>query len=150
MAERQCSNEKGLRAISPAEERFERCRHTVGLFLGLCIAVLLAILPMPSLTPKAHTLAAIIGWIVVWWVTKPIPIPISALFGAALCVRCGVVSATKALGAFAEPPIFLFLGSFILAQAMTAHGLDKRFAYRILSVKYVRRSPSRLPISTRI
>jgi hypothetical protein len=61
MAERQCSSEKRYRAIhatlSPAEERFERCRHTVGLFLGPCVAVLLAIMPMPSLTPKAHMLA---------------------------------------------------------------------------------------------
>ena len=88
MAEQQRRNETRWKAIpatlSPPEERFERCRKTIGLFLGPCVAALLALLPMPSLTPKAHTLAAIMGWIVVWWLTEPIPIPISALFGAAL------------------------------------------------------------------
>ena len=33
--------------------------------------------------------------------------------------------------------IFLFLGSFILAEAMTVHRLDKRFAYRIMSIRWV-------------
>ena len=99
---------------------------------------------MPSLTPKAHTLAAIMGWIVVWWITEPIPIPISALFGAALCVLFGVASAAKALGSFADPPIFLFLGSFMLAEAMTVHRLDKRFAYRLLSVPWVGNRAARI------
>jgi sodium-dependent dicarboxylate transporter 2/3/5 len=76
--------------------------------------------------------------------TEPIPIPISALFGAVLCVLCGVADATTALGSFAEPPIFLFLGSFILAKAMTVHGLDKRFAYRILSIKWIGNSTARI------
>jgi sodium-dependent dicarboxylate transporter 2/3/5 len=130
--------------LSPTEERFERYRRTIGLFLGPGVAVLLFLLPLPGLTSKAHTLAAIIGWIVVWWMTEPIPIPISALFGAVLCVLCGVASAPQALRAFAEPPIFLFLGSFILAKAMTVHALDKRFAYRILSITWVGNSTARM------
>jgi sodium-dependent dicarboxylate transporter 2/3/5 len=148
MEERPCRSEQRLNALpatlSPAEERFERYRRTIGLFLGPVVAALLALLPLPSLTPEAHTLAAIIGWIVVWWMTEPIPIPISALLGAVLCVLCGVASAAQVLRAFAEPPIFLFLGSFILAKAMTVHGLDKRLAYRILSIKWVSDSAARI------
>jgi sodium-dependent dicarboxylate transporter 2/3/5 len=61
-----------------------------------------------------------------------------------LCVLFGVATPAKALGPFAEPTIFLFLGSFILAEAMAAHGLDKRFAYGIMSLKWVGNSSARI------
>jgi sodium-dependent dicarboxylate transporter 2/3/5 len=38
----------------------------------------------------------------------------------------------------------LFLGSFILAEAMAIHGLDKRFAYAIMSMKSVGNSTGRI------
>ena len=130
--------------LTPAEERFERFRNTIGLFLGPIVALIIFLIPMPGLGPKAHTLAAIIGWIVTWWVTEPIPIPMSALIGAVLCVLFDVADARKAFAPFADPTIYLFLGSFILAEAMAAHGLDKRFAYGIMSLKWVGNSSARI------
>jgi sodium-dependent dicarboxylate transporter 2/3/5 len=123
--------------LTPLERRFERRRRTVGLFLGPCAAVVLFLIPMPSLNRQAHTLAAVIGWVVVWWMTEPIPLPMTALLGSVLCVLSGVAGVKAAFAAFADPMIFLFLGSFILAEAMSVHGMDKRFAYRIMSVRWV-------------
>jgi sodium-dependent dicarboxylate transporter 2/3/5 len=131
-------------ALSPAEERFERWRNTIGLFLGPIIALILYLLPMPSLSPKAHTLAAIIGWVVAWWVTEPIPIPMTAVIGAMLCIPLGVAPAKTVFAPFADPIIYLFLGSFILAEGMAAHGLDKRFAYGIMSLGWVGNSSARI------
>ena len=124
-------------ALTPLEKRFEGWRRTVGLFLGPCTAVVLFLIPMPSLTRQAHTLAAVIGWIVVWWMTEPIPLPMTALLGSVLCVLSGVAGVKAAFAAFADPMIFLFMGSFVLAQAMAVHGMDKRFAYRIMSIRWV-------------
>jgi sodium-dependent dicarboxylate transporter 2/3/5 len=72
--------------LTPAEERFERRRNTIGLFLGPLAAIALLLAAMPGLTTQAHRLAAIIAWVVIWWVTEPIPIPVTALIGAVLCV----------------------------------------------------------------
>lgn len=130
--------------LSPMEERFERWRNTIGLFIGPIIALILYLTPMPSLSEKAHRLAAIIGWVVIWWITEPIPIPVTALVGAVLCIILGVASAKVAFAAFADPTIYLFLGSFILAEAMAVHGLDKRFAYSIMSIRWVGNSAGRL------
>jgi sodium-dependent dicarboxylate transporter 2/3/5 len=130
--------------LTPAEEKFERWRNTIGLFLGPLVALIIYWIPMPGLSPQAHVLAAILGWIVTWWVTEPIPIPMSALMGAVLCVLFGVADARKALGPFADPTIFLFVGSFILAEAMAVHGLDKRIAYGIMSLKWVGNSSARI------
>jgi solute carrier family 13 (sodium-dependent dicarboxylate transporter), member 2/3/5 len=130
--------------LSPAEERFERWRNTVGLFLGPAVALLIYLIPMPGISPKAHVLAAILGWIGTWWVTEPIPIPISALVGSVLCVLFDVANARVAFAPFADPTIYLFLGSFILAEGMAIHGLDKRFAYGIMSLRWVGNSTGRL------
>ncbi len=56
----------------------------------------------------------------------------------------GVAPAPKALASFADPIIFLFIGSFILAEAMYAHGLDRRIAFNALSSPLVGRSAGRL------
>ncbi|UCF77800.1 MAG: DASS family sodium-coupled anion symporter [Candidatus Eiseniibacteriota bacterium] len=130
--------------ITAAEERFERWRSTVGLFLGPVVGVAVLLLPMPGLTAEAHRLAGIIAWVIVWWVTEPIPIPVTALLGAVLCVLFGVASARTVFAPFADPIIYLFLGSFVLAQGMAVHGLDKRFAYQLMSIRWVGSSAGRL------
>jgi sodium-dependent dicarboxylate transporter 2/3/5 len=130
--------------LSPQEERFELWRNTIGFFLGPAVAIVLYLMPMPGLSEKAHRLAAILGWVVTWWISEPVPIPVTALMGAMLTVPFGVTSAKVALAPFADPIIYLFLGSFLLAEAMAAHGLDKRFAFGILSMKWVGNSTGRI------
>jgi len=131
-------------SLTTAEVRFERLRRTAGLFLGPLAFLILYLLPMKSLNPRAHILAAVIGWVIVWWITEPIPIPATALLGAALCVVTGVTGVKAALAPFSDPVIYLFLGSFIIARAMSVHGLDKRFAYGILSWRFVGSSSARI------
>lgn len=131
-------------ALSEAERRFERFRRTTGLVLGPLLALLVYLLPMSGLSLRAHTLAAVIAWVVVWWVTEPVPIPVTSLFGAALCVVGGVADARTVFAPFAHPIIFLFLGSFIIARTMSVHQLDKRLAYSLLSRPLVGSSSGRI------
>ncbi|MCU0580603.1 MAG: SLC13 family permease, partial [Desulfobacterota bacterium] len=130
--------------LSPQEERFERWRNTIGLFLGPLLALVVYLLPLPSLSPTAHLLAAVITLVGVWWITEPIPIPMSALLGAVLCVILGIADVKKVFAPFADPIIQLFLGSFMLAEAMAVQRLDKRFAYAIMSLKLVGNSTGRI------
>ena len=130
--------------LSEAEERFERLRRRLGLFLGPLLAALVYALPLRGLGGPAHALAAIIAWVVAWWITEPVPIPVTSLLGASLAVAAGVSDAKAAFAPFGDPVIYLFLGSFIIAKAMSVHGLDKRFAYRILSLRAVGNSAARV------
>ena len=50
-------------------------------------------------------------------------------------------------GSFGSDTIFLFIGAFIIAQAMRTHGLDRRFAFRVLSLPGVAKSTYRLIIA---
>lgn len=42
-----------------------------------------------------------------------------------LCVVLGVTTMKEAFAAFANPTIFLFMGGFIIAKAMTVNGIDR-------------------------
>lgn len=130
--------------LSAGEERVEHIRKTVGLFLGPLVFFAIYFSSTPSLSPQAHVLAAIIGFVITWWVTEPIPIPATSILAAVLIVMLNVAPAAKALSAFADPTIFLFLGSFILAEAMMVHRLDRRFAFGILALPWVGNSTGRI------
>src|ERR687890_170457 len=119
--------------LSPAEERFERFRQTIGLFLGPIVFLVMYFIPLP-LEPAQQALAAIFSFVIVYWLTEPIPIPVTAVLALAMCVLFGVAGAEAVFGAFSSDTIFLFIGAFIIAQAMMTHRLDRRFAFRVLSI----------------
>jgi solute carrier family 13 (sodium-dependent dicarboxylate transporter), member 2/3/5 len=125
-----------------SESRFEQQRGRVGLFLGPSLFVVLLFLDLPGLSPEAARLAAVVAWVVTWWVTEPIPIPATAVFGPALAVLLGIGTAREMFASFGDPVIFLFLGGFLIARAMTVHGLDRRIAFALLGSRLVGANPS--------
>ena len=122
----------GVEVYSPSEELFNRRRRTVGMFLGPLTLMVMLAAPLP-LTWQAHRMAAILATMFVLWITEALPITVTALLGPVLAVVFQVAPARAALAPFADPIIFLFMGSFILAQAMFVHGVDRRIAYTALS-----------------
>jgi len=132
-----------LDGLTAVEAFLESRKQAFGLVVGPLAAVLVYLLPLP-LAPAAHTLAAILSCVVLFWITEPIPLPISALLGTAVCVIAGLGSMKGIFSSFAHPVIFLFIGSFFLAEAMAVHGVDRRFAVWMLSLKWVGRRPSRI------
>ncbi|MDT8903436.1 SLC13 family permease [Anaeroselena agilis] len=130
--------------MTEAEEKFDRRRKTIGWFLGPVLGLLVFFIPIEGLKPAGHTLMAIMTFVATWWICEPVPIPVTSLIGPVLAVLCGVTSAGAAFAPFANPLIYLFMGSFMLATGMMSHGLDKRFAYAILSMNWVGSSPTRI------
>jgi solute carrier family 13 (sodium-dependent dicarboxylate transporter), member 2/3/5 len=128
---------------SPAEEQFNRRRRTLGLFLAPAVMAAIWLAPLP-LEASAHRMAAIMGLVVVFWVTEALPMAATAVLGPVLAVVLRVADARTALAPFADPIIFLFIGSFILAEAMFVHGVDRRIAYTALSWRFVGQSAPRL------
>ncbi|MDQ3648188.1 MAG: DASS family sodium-coupled anion symporter [Actinomycetota bacterium] len=134
--------------LTPAEQRFEKARQTIGLFLGPVAFLIMYFLPLP-LEPNQQTLAAILAFTIIYWLSEAIPIPATAILALALAVLLNVPDVGPnaddspgdvVYGAFSSDTIFLFIGAFIIARAMTTHGLDRRFAFRILSLPGVSRS----------
>lgn len=112
-------------AISDAEARFERVRRSVGLWLA---APVFGLVWLAAGDGKDGRLAAIMALAAVLWISEAIPPAVTALLAAALTVLIGVATPKEAFGAFGHPLLFLFIGSFFLAEAMVVHGLGERFA----------------------
>ncbi|MCI0515905.1 DASS family sodium-coupled anion symporter [candidate division KSB1 bacterium] len=125
-------------------QNFDRRRRTVSLFLGPVVCVIIWLIPLPALTTAGHRLTAIVSWILIYWIGEALPIPVTALLGPVLCVMAGIASPSEVFAPFANPIIFLFLGSFLLAQGMIEQRLDQRIALNLLSLRWMGNSPARL------
>lgn len=130
--------------ISPQEARFDKWRARAGFLLAPIAFLLIFFNSFETLSAEAHNLAAIIAVVIILWICESLPMPVTALIGAALCVIFKVADARTVFAPFADPLMFLFIGSFILARAIFLHNLDKRFAYGVLSLKWIGARPSRI------
>jgi len=131
-------------AFSPAEELFNRQRRTFGLVAGPLLFVGILLMPTPGLADNAHRLGAILAFMIVMWMTEAVPLAVTALLGPTLAVLLGIANARAAFASFADPIIFLFIGSFILAEAMFVHQLDRRLAFSALASPWIGASAFRL------
>ncbi len=118
--------------------------RTTGLFAGPILGVLMWILNPGDHAPSARNLLGILVLAIVWWMTEAIPLPATALLASALCIVTGVASAADVLAPYANPIIFLFIGTFLLAEAFARHGLDRRVAGFLLRRPGTGRSPAGL------
>nr|WP_245725967.1 DASS family sodium-coupled anion symporter [Marinobacter mobilis] len=109
--------------------------------MGPVLMFVVLVLPAPeALSPEAWRLVALAAWMVIWWMTEAVPVPVTALLPITLMPMLGIAD-QKAVGAsYGNPLVFLFLGGFLIAAAMQRWGLHRRIALRI--VKVVGTSPS--------
>jgi sodium-dependent dicarboxylate transporter 2/3/5 len=89
------------------------------------VALWFAPLPLPG---PAHRLSAVFGAVLIAWVTEVLPVSVTALLVAPLLVATGVREPKVAFASYADPLLFLFIGGFFIARAMSRHGLDARLA----------------------
>lgn len=130
-------------STSQAEEKFEMWRRRIGAIVAPLVGLGLWLAPLP-LQHNAHVLAAVFAFTIVLWMSEAVPMAIASLIGPLLLVIFGVGPMDKIFAPFAHPIIFLFLGSFLLAEAMQKHGLDRRLALTLMSLPGVANSPGRM------
>ena len=125
-------------------EGFDRWRRRAGLALAPIVFLVLWWLPLTGLSVSAHRLLAVFGLVVTLWLSEAIPLAATALLGPTLCVVCGIATDKEMFKGFGHPIIFLFLGSFLLAEGMLHHGLNRRIAFGILGLRWVGEKPTRI------
>lgn len=97
------------------------------ILLWLCSQV-----SLPGLTANALLVAGISVWMIIWWITEVVPIPVTSLLPMLLFPLLGVSNAEAATAPYAHPLIFLFFGGFCLSIAMEKTGLHQQIATRAL------------------
>lgn len=81
----------------------------------------------------AAVVLALLGLVVVLWVTELFPLWVTSLLIPVVLTMAGTLDATEALAPFFNPIIVLFFAGFMLAEAMRRAGLDHLAAIAIVA-----------------
>ncbi|HEX8269870.1 MAG TPA: DASS family sodium-coupled anion symporter [Flavobacterium sp.] len=77
---------------------------------------------------------ALLVFVAVLWMTEAIPLALTALSIPAIAILLGLLPPANAFSQFANPVIFLFMGGFVLAGALSAQSLDKLLAQKLIGL----------------
>jgi len=102
------------------------------------IPVLLALSNLLMPFSDVQIVGAMAFWMITWWIFEIMPLGITALIPSILLPLSGILSLKSTLSFYSHPIIYLFLGGFIIAQALEKTQLSERFAMIIL--KYTGKS----------
>ncbi|MBQ2236159.1 MAG: anion transporter, partial [Muribaculaceae bacterium] len=56
---------------------FDKKRRAIGALLGPIMAIAIWFMPINAISASAHHLLAIMALVAIWWVTEPVPIPVT-------------------------------------------------------------------------
>lgn len=115
------------------DNSYERSQMA-GLIIGPLLAVGVLMVPGPvGLSADGWTVAAVSLWMGIWWMTEAVPLAVTALLPLVLFPPLGLANLDEMAPSYANPLIFLFLGGFMMAQAMVRQNLSQRIALNLLS-----------------
>ncbi|HEY8257759.1 MAG TPA: DASS family sodium-coupled anion symporter [Gemmatimonadales bacterium] len=123
---------------------FERGLKTAGLAAGPLLGIAIYLWNPGEHPPEARRLLGILVLAICFWVTEAIPLPATALLASALAIVTGVAPVRAVLAPYADPVIFLFVGSFILSEGIRKYGIDRRVAGLMMRSRSFGRSPGGL------
>lgn len=81
-----------------------------------------------GLSSGAAWTAAVTVLCALWWVTEPVPVPVTSLVPFVVLPTVGAIQAEAAAGAYGHPLILLLLGGFLMSSAMERSGAHRRLA----------------------
>lgn len=77
-------------------------------------------------------LLGIVAWMIIWWISEVVPIAVTALLPIVLFPSCEIMSIQQTGANYGHKYIFLFIGGFILANAIQKWNLHQRIALNII------------------
>ncbi|MGB3849485.1 MAG: DASS family sodium-coupled anion symporter [Tunicatimonas sp.] len=105
----------------------------VALFIGpLLFWLVTAFLTVEGLDGNAVRVIAVAAWLVTWWMTEAVPLPVTALLPLLLFPLLGIFTIGEATAPYASPIVFLFMGGFLIALAMEKRNLHRRIALNLI------------------
>lgn len=109
-----------------------RARQAAGLVAAIGALSLGFLAPPPDLSITGWRTATLFAAALVLWVSEALPIAITALLVVVAQPLLGLAALPAAFASFISPVFFFVLVMFVIAQAFSATGLDRRFALWLL------------------
>ncbi|MBI4463647.1 MAG: anion permease [Acidobacteria bacterium] len=111
---------------------------------GPFVFLLLYSIPYEGPSPQGRIALAIFGWMVMWWMTQPVPWAITSLLPLILFPAFGLMNIGKTVGLYGQNIFFWVMGTVLVGYAIQRHGLAKRVALWFLSRRMLSGSTYRL------
>lgn len=123
-------------------------RKYLWMLLGPAIGLAVALLLPDSLSFEGKAVAGCALWMAIWWVTEPVPIPVTSLLPIVLFPLFGMGTMAEVAGPYANSVIFLVLGGVLLGLATEKSNLHIRVA--LLTIRIVGTKPSQIVLGLMI
>ncbi|HYF69881.1 MAG TPA: DASS family sodium-coupled anion symporter [Ohtaekwangia sp.] len=99
------------------------------LFIGIILLI-----PESWLADNAVKTIGVAAWMITWWITESVPIPVTAMLPLVLFPFLGIMDMSDSASPYANPIIFLFMGGFLIALALEKHRLHERIALHLIRI----------------
>ena len=119
----------------PTTKQFMDLSKKIGLFASPILLIFMLFTPPQwGLKPDAWRVLAMAIFMLGWWVTEAMPLPVTSLVPLVLLPLLGVSESKQVATFYGDPIVFLFLGGFLLALAMEKCNLHRRIALTIVKL----------------
>jgi solute carrier family 13 (sodium-dependent dicarboxylate transporter), member 2/3/5 len=119
-------------------------KYLLRVLSGPVAFVVLQFVPIAALRPEGHFALSTFAWILAWWVLQPVPWAITGLLPLVLLPIAGVLPFQDVATVYGQRILFFLVGVMLFGHALEKHGLGRRIAIKILSVRGVATSGNRL------
>jgi len=97
-------------------------------------ALSLVYTPISFMDARTHQIIAVTIWMLTWWITEFVPLPVTSLLPIIILPTFAVVKLSAVVQPYSSSVIFLFLGGFLIALALEKWNLHRRIALHILKL----------------
>lgn len=105
----------------------------IGIFVAIVVFSIILYLPILE-NQKAQQAFAVLIMVAILWITEAIPLALTGLLIPVLGISMNLLSPSEGFKEFANPILFLFMGGFVLAGALSRHKLDKMLAQKLIKL----------------
>ncbi len=110
---------------------------------GPMVALALYLVPYGGVPLEGRVALSVFGWMVMWWMARPVPWAISSILPLILFPVFNVMNVGQTVALYGQNIFFWIWGTILMGYAMDRHGLAKRFALWFMSLQWVNGSASR-------
>jgi len=108
-------------------------KRTIARISGPVIAICCAgLIDVPGY-PQAASMLGLALWMAIWWISECVPLALTALIPLACFPLFGIATGKEIAPRYLNSIIFLFIGGFLIAQAMENTRLHQRIALNMLA-----------------
>jgi len=121
-----------LAAVDPSSSTPVTLPRRLPLVAGPLAFLTLRLLAPGGLDAAQATVLGVGTWMAIWWISECLPLAVTALLPIALFPALGATSAREATAPFANEVVFLYLGGFLLAEALQHWRAHERMAFGVI------------------